>query len=554
MTNYTAKIFNNAVSALAAQQAIIATTGNNIANVNTEGYSRRVAELETRSGLGGGGLAIGSGVNVGDITRVSDQFLEGLTRTASSESSFYEVQRDFLSRVEPLFSLTEDVNSIGSAMTQFFDSLEDLSLNPASIELRSDVIERAQDLSDAIQTTYGTLSGLQSEAEDRMQSEIDSINSLTTEIATLNGLISNREASGATAADERDQRSKLLDQLAEKVSYELIEDADGAVTLSLGNGFPIVNGTTSRDLELTSSPSFITGTVPPKLDGTNMKYIVFDYDPSAGSSAHLDLTSTLAGGEGALGGLLALRGVSGNTDTSPFAATGTLTELAGRVESIARDLLTRFNETYRGPEATNDPTANFDPSAVDLNGNNPALFGFFNAGTQAIADSDADGIPDTDDLNALITAGTVSSFASLFSVAITDPEEIAAGRDVDDGTTISPGNADNLLASDGLLALKNATANFSSDASGGFTRNGVDYGQLYNETVGRVGNLKSRAETSFSVASDNLLTTKAKRDEVSAVSLDEEFTGLIKFQKAFEANARVLRIAQELLDTVLGIV
>jgi flagellar hook-associated protein FlgK len=216
--------------------------------------------------------------------------------------------------------------------------------------------------------------------------------------------------------------------------------------------------------------------------------------------------------------------------------------------------MTRFNETYRGPEATADPTAGFDPSAVDLNGNNPGLFGFFNAGSISIADSNGDGIPDNADLNQAVTDGLLVSFAAELTLAITAPEEIAAGRDVTDGTTISGGNADNLLASDGLLALKTATTTFSSDSSNTFQRANVTYDQLYNETVGRVGHLEARALTNAQVSSDNLLAAQTKRDQISAVSLDEEFTNLVKFQKAFEANARVLRSAQDILDTIIGLV
>ncbi|MCI5064697.1 flagellar hook-associated protein FlgK [bacterium] len=556
MTNYSAKIFNNANSALAAQQAIIATTGNNIANVNTEGYSRRVVNLETNVGLGGGagGFQIGNGVTIGDITRISDEFLEGLTRDASSSASFYETQRDFLARVEPLFSLTDDVNSIGSTMTQFFDSLENLSLNPASTELRTDVLERGEDLVESIRTTYNTIAALQSEAEARIESELDSINGLTAEIAELNGMISSNEATGGVAGDERDKRSLLLEQLAEKISFQQVEAADGEVTLSLSNGFPIVNGVQSRTLELTDAPSFITGSGPEKLDRTSMKFIVFDYDTSASGTAHLDLTSALAGGEGSLGGLLAIRGVSASTDTNPFQATGALPELAGRVEAITRDLLTRFNERYRGPEATANPTAGFDPSAVDLNGNNPALFGFFQVEGITVNDADSNGVANALDLNAVVTAGTTTNFSSLLQLTVTTPEGIAAGRDAVNGTDISPGNADNLTGANGLIALKTATANFASDGSSTFTRNSVTYNELYNETVGRTGNLRARAETKFSVAQDTYITTRARRDEVSAVSLDEEFTSLITFQKAFEANARIIRTAQELLDVIIGLI
>ncbi|MGA1191792.1 MAG: flagellar hook-associated protein FlgK [Bdellovibrionota bacterium] len=556
MTNYSAKIFNNAVSALSAQQAIIAATANNIANVNTEGYSRRVVGLETRYGSGGstGGIQIGNGVAVTDITRMADEFLEGLTREAISTASYYETERDFMARIQPIFSLTEEVNAVGPAMTQFFSSLEDLSVNPSSMELRSEVLERAQDVVTSIRAAYETVAALQSEAEERLTAEIESVNSLTASIAELNGFIAVQESTGQVAADERDQRTKLLDQLSERISYEMAERPDGTVSITLQNGFPLVNGRESRALELTGAPSFSGGTFPSKLDGTNMKFIVFDYDSSPSSSAHLDLTQLLGQGQGSIGALLAMRGTATISDTNPFQASGALPEIAGRIESIARDLMTRFNETYRGPEATADPTAGFDPSAVDLNGNNPGLFGFFNAGSISIADSNGDGIPDNADLNQAVTDGLLVSFAAELTLAITAPEEIAAGRDVTDGTTISGGNADNLLASDGLLALKTATTTFSSDSSNTFQRANVTYDQLYNETVGRVGHLEARALTNAQVSSDNLLAAQTKRDQISAVSLDEEFTNLVKFQKAFEANARVLRSAQDILDTIIGLV
>lgn len=556
MSNYSAKIFNNAVSAISAQQAIIAATANNIANVNTEGYSRRVVGLETRYGSGGstGGIQIGNGVTVTDITRMADEFLEGLTREAISTASYYETERDFMARIQPIFSLTEEVNAVGPAMTQFFSSLEDLSVNPSSMELRSEVLERAQDVVTSIRAAYETVAALQSEAEERLTAEIDSVNSLTASIAELNGYIAVQESTGQVAADERDQRTKLLDQLSERISYEMAERPDGTVSITLENGFPLVNGRESRALELTGAPSFSGGTYPPKLDGTNMKFIVFDYDSSPSASAHLDLTQLLAQGQGSIGALLAMRGTAAVSDTNPFQASGALPEIAGRIESIARDLMTRFNETYRGPEATANPTAGFDPSAVDLNGNNPGLFGFFNAGAISIVDSNGDGIPDNADLNQAVTGGLLVSFAAELTLAIAAPEEIAAGRDVTDGTTISGGNADNLLASDGLLALKTATTTFSSDSSNTFQRANVTYDQLYNETVGRVGHLEARALTNAEVSGDNLLAAQTKRDQVSAVSLDEEFTNLVKFQKAFEANARVLRSAQDILDTIIGLV
>jgi flagellar hook-associated protein 1 FlgK len=95
MTNFGAKILNNSVSALAAQQAVIATTANNIANVNTPGYVRRQAQLETRPGSISTGIDVGNGVQVGDVSRISDQFLESLVRGASGTMNQDQIKSDY---------------------------------------------------------------------------------------------------------------------------------------------------------------------------------------------------------------------------------------------------------------------------------------------------------------------------------------------------------------------------------------------------------------------------------------------------------------------------
>lgn len=579
MTGFSQKILNNAVSALSAQQAIIAATANNIANVNTEGYARREVQLQTRIGANNGGLNLGTGVEASSVLRINDQFLDNLTRTTGSSAEEAGVENSFLQRVESLFPLTGVDQSIGQAMTEFFNSLDNLALNPASIELRSDVLERAEDLVGKINTTFDSLASLQAEAQNRLSNEIDSVNQLTSQIAELNGLVVDREATGNVAADARDQRDLLLDQLSEKIGYNIVEQNDGSVTISLSNGFPLVSGVNSRDIEVTDAPSF-DSTPSPLLNGTNMASIVYDYDPGTGTSAHLDLTSVLQGNGGAIGGLLNVRGVSSNSATSPFEADGPLVDIAGRIEAISRDLLTRFNQAYRGGDA-DGATAGIQSRAIDLEGDSvDTPFGFFNLGGGVLADGVADDMSRHGDLDALVTAGTVASFSSRLSLAISRPEDIAAARTPDgDPTNAGTGNADNITAAGavdangdsiwdpetsavtveppGIAQLRNLTATFySNDAAGspGFTRSGFKYDQISNETVGRVGNLAARADSDYTVLTDNHETTKSRKLEVSGVSLDEEFSSLITFQKSFEANARVLRIGQDLLDTIVQLI
>ncbi len=553
--SFTAKIFNNAVSSLNAQQGVIANTANNIANVNTEGYARRVADLQTRLSANSGSLNLGSGVELAGITRINNEFLDGLVRSTAAEANDLQVQDEYLQRAEVLFTLSGDNVTIGQALSEFYAAIDNLSVNPASIELRSDMLERGQDLVNAIKQTYGGLATLQAEADERLAVEIDTVNSLTSQIATLNGLVAAKELTGVAANDERDQRDQLLKQLSEKIGYDMLEGGDGQVSVTLGNGFPLVTGVNSRQLEVTNNPSFADPADNPYLlDGSAMSFVVYDYDSGVGSS-HLNLTDFVSDGGGVIGGLLKVRGSASAGDVGAFSADGPLVEMAARVESVTRILLTTFNETYRGPDI-DAGTAGLQPSARDLDGNIPAVFGFFDF--TGSSDADADGIAEATDLNTIIYGnggtGTEVSLSRLLELTSSDPREVAAGRIDAVGETISEGDADNLAALSDLQTTEFTFAGtIGNGANQAFLDRTTTFNSFYNETVGRVGNLKARSLIDYNVAQDNHLTAVTRREEVSGVSLDEEFTSLIRFQKAFEANARIIRIGEEMLDNIIAL-
>lgn len=236
------------------------------------------------------------------------------------------------------------------------------------------MIERGTDVATAISETYDGLADLQAEADRRLRTEVDVVNTLTSQIAELNGLITGKEAAGNVAADERDRRDLLMKQLSEKIGIEVVEQADGGALISLPNGFPLVSGSTARPLELTVNPSFSPGTLPPSLSGGTLSYIVYDYSNGAGTT-HLDLTQELSQVGGIIGGLLNIRGFNDAANTSAFDATSPLVDVASQVEAITRDILTRLNTTYLGPDREGT-TAGHQPSSIALDGNTPGFTHF----------------------------------------------------------------------------------------------------------------------------------------------------------------------------------
>ncbi|GEM_PF-732831 len=557
MSNYSSKIISSAISALAAQQAMLAATSNNIANVNTPGYARRTVDLVTRNspeaGVGG---QLGAGVDISSVQRIADRFLQGVLERTAGERSSARAQSEFLSRAEQLFRLDGTSPTIGSTLSAFFTAANDLASDPASLELRSNFVERARDLVTSISSTYNNLASLQREADLRLEAEVSSVNRITAEIAALNGQISTVEADGtSTATDFRDQRERLLNELSEKISFSTVELANGSINIQLANGFSLVNGGTSRDLSITQTPSF-DSTPPQSLSGEILRYITYNYGDDT-TRSDVDFTTMLSQGEGSIAGLLKVRGTVQTGDTSPFNATGPIVQLAGQVEAVTRTLLDSVNRTYLGYD-TSLPgngdedlgTAGFQSRAGDLNGNAPDIYGLFTFNYSGSRDLNSNGLPD--DIAAIVDPNTFTNFSSRLALAFTDPARVAAALDIDTNpgsTSFAPGDARNIQA---IANLRNQTYTFSVVEGSGGSFSGR-FEEAYNNVISTAGNAARRANTQAESADQKFITVSAKRDEISGVNLDEEFTNLVRFQRAFQASARVLRVADELLEQVVNL-
>jgi flagellar hook-associated protein 1 FlgK len=547
MVNFGAKILGNSVSAMTAQQALLANSANNIANVNTAGFTKREIAIELRADPAtvDGILRIGSGVQLGEIRRITNTFLETSLRTATSKQGESEVKNEYLSRIENMFALTGDQLTVGRALNDFFSAVNQVSIDPANLDLRLDVLERGQDLVTSIKSSFQEIANAQSELNQRVGHEVNSINSFTRDLASLNSLIAQRESVGTSALDERDQRDVILSKLAEKVSFKTLELPNGMINCYLDNGFPLVSEGTSRSLSVTTTPSFAGGTLPPSLSGEVLSHVVYNFGTAA-SPSHLDLTKILKAGQGSLGGVLQMRGVNEVSNTSAFEADGSLVEMAARIETLTRTLLTSVNQVYRGPDE--DPTTPgvYEPSSADLDGNSPGVFGLFDFTFAGLKDADGDGrATDTD----LQTTG-IDSFSRFLTLGFASPREFAAARDLDPttgSTSYAGGDSRNAQAIAGLR-----TENYDFVLGNVSFRGTFD--ELYNSSVSTIGSLKSSAQSEYEVARQSYVAASSKRDEFSAVSLDEEFANVIKYQKAFQASARMIRTASELIDTIVGLI
>jgi flagellar hook-associated protein 1 FlgK len=564
-------ILNIAKSGLSAQQTIISNTANNIANVNTEGYTRRRVELQERPSTRTG-IALGRGVEALTVRRLGDAFLERVSRDAGAAKEAASSASDLLDRAQAVFDITGDAQTIGSTMEKFFGAIGDLTTDPSNSGLRSNVIEQGNLLTATINRSFNQIAELQTEADARIANDVDTINGLLDEIARLNTRVSEIEGGDVEASSERDQREIALSKLSEIVQVNTVEDSSGQVTVSLSNGFALVNGSTVRKISVTKNPSFIVppAVPPPSLSGGPMNYIVYDYDPGAGTQ-HLDLTGMISQRDGRLGGLLRTRGVhASNANTSPFQATGDLVEVASRIEAITRVLLTEFNQVYLGVSQANLASSVGNPLANDENPvGSPAsysptsgyfdkttgasvpagMFGFFDyTGAADALTGTVTGLPDNGDLNS--AAATLFSFAQRIKVAIANPDQIAHGRDLnpaEGALEIMPGDTANLAE---LVKMRSQVFNMTV---GGYTMNST-LSDAYSDAVTDISSKVQTAKGNYNVANSSKLSADSQKAAMSGVSLDEEFSDLIRFQRAFQASARMISVADEMLQDIMGLV
>jgi len=248
-----ANIFNIGVSGLTANQTRLATTGNNIANVNTEGYSRQRVDLSTLpSQLSAVGW-IGSGVQVADISRSYDQFVASRLRTSLSAAEEGQYLHSRAIQVDNV--IADPAAGLSQVLGDFFNAVHDVADDPTSIPTRDVMINQAEVLAGRFQSLDDYFSQLRSQANTDMASFAGEMNRLTTSIAELNNRIQSSGVSSGQAPpnDLLDSRDRLIDELSKYVSITTVTQGDGLVNVFTGNGQALVLGGTSNTLEVKNS-------------------------------------------------------------------------------------------------------------------------------------------------------------------------------------------------------------------------------------------------------------------------------------------------------------
>jgi flagellar hook-associated protein 1 FlgK len=252
MSSLNASLYT-ALSGLNAEQGALAVTTNNVANVNTPGYSRQQAVLVTNEPVEQDPLTLGTGVTLQDIESIRDPILESQIQQQTQSQGQYSTLSSALQQTQVNF--TTSTGDIGTAISNFFDSVNQLSANPNDLSVRQGVLTAAGNLATSFNTAANNLTQQQSSLDLSAVQQVVQINQLTQQIAQLNGQVSNLQNVGESAGSFVDQRQQAIDQLSSLVDVTVIPTDGNTLTLTTANGAPLVSGQQSYQLQTQNNSS-----------------------------------------------------------------------------------------------------------------------------------------------------------------------------------------------------------------------------------------------------------------------------------------------------------
>ncbi len=238
---------NIAKDALLTHQMAMEVTGHNIANVNTPGYSRQRALLESVAPSSTDLLKMGTGVQIAAVVQSFDQFATRAIRQNASTLAENETKAMVLSNVESIFNEASGLG-LSAVLNEFWNAWQDLANNPGGIPERTALLEKAEVLSKRFNTMSDNLRQIIRDMNQNLREALGEMNQTTAQIASLNVEIVAQESSGTVANDLRDHRNSLLEKLSSFMGIQCFEEENGSLAVMTSNGYLLVDGNQSSTL------------------------------------------------------------------------------------------------------------------------------------------------------------------------------------------------------------------------------------------------------------------------------------------------------------------
>ena len=241
------------VRAMFANYASMQTTGHNIANAQTPGYSRQTVQLQTSGGQQTGAGFFGKGVDVVTVQRASDAFLNTQAQVASSMSAMDGARSSNLQQLETVFPPGD--SGMGAAVGSFMNAFVDLANSPADSSARQVILSDAAEVADRFSTAGDQLDRLQSGVTADLTSSVAEVNQMAAQVATLNGSIAALRGSSSAPNDLLDQRDQLIKKIGNHVKVSTIAANDGTMGVFIAGGQRLVLGAEAQQLAVTPDPA-----------------------------------------------------------------------------------------------------------------------------------------------------------------------------------------------------------------------------------------------------------------------------------------------------------
>jgi flagellar hook-associated protein 1 FlgK len=261
-------IVSSALTALNTNAAALRVVSNNVANLNTDGYARR--QVNQQALVVGGQLA---GVDISDITRVVDKYLQQETLSSTSGTARYDAQNGVWSQVNSLLGSPGDGSALMSKLNSVFSALGQSALSPSSSTNQLGVLNALQSFASSVSSLSSSISSLQSQVDRQVSSTVDQANALIKQIYGYNTQIRQATASGDTASGLLDNRDTAVNQLAKLMDVRTTERPDGQLVVMTSDGMNLVSDTYGQ---LSYTPSTSPGVYGP--------IMLQDTNPSTGAA------------------------------------------------------------------------------------------------------------------------------------------------------------------------------------------------------------------------------------------------------------------------------
>ncbi len=538
---YLLSLFNIGKSAIFTSQTALNVTSHNIANVNTPGFSRQEAVLEVSTPIAMRGGFLGSGVNVEHIRRHYDNFIQSQLLGQYQNYGRSTALEDAFSQIEQIFNEAKNMG-LSVPLSDFFNSWQDLSANPEGQTQRTVLLQKTGNLVIAAKRMERGIIDNLSNLNQQISDIVNRVNTIASQIADLNERIISSEGSFNTgqANDLRDQRQNLLNELSQLVEASSYEEKDGSINISVGMKSLVYKGeynalSVKIDEEGNREIYLENSNITLKINKGQIGGIISARDTIQDNQlkglrrfiASLIKEINLIHQNG-----YGLDGTTGNNFFNPldlsignFSSGASIT---GSITSLSQLTLDEYEITFDGSgnyHVLNKDTDTEVATGAYISGNPINFDGISITITGAVNSNDK------------FSVSPLTGVIQNFGTAISDYRKIAASGSYS-GLPGDNTNALNIIN----LAEKNLSE------LGGKTFTG-----FYKGIVSDIAMLTSSASDSLTFDAKLLEEINMRRESISGVSLDEEAANLIKYQRAFEAGARIIKVTDELLQTIMNL-